>query len=151
MKFFSPIKYGILQLIFREGNRRKMYLVPWIFSSLLEPLRTVKCFDINLFTAFSLFLIKEVRLLPPMYHSIILSQFRGFIWYAQVASPVNKFAEIISLVPNYASPVNEWMSFATQSWRSFIPGDIWKHLWPPLKKDIFNMVLGLRSNSAIWL
>ena len=33
---------------------------------------------------------------------------------APVASPVNKFAEIVSPDPNYASSANKWMSFAPQ-------------------------------------
>ena len=35
--------------------------------------------------------------------------------YAPVASPVDKLAEIASVVPNYVSPANKWTTFLPRS------------------------------------
>ena len=52
---------------------------------------------------------------------------------APVTSPVDNFAERASSVSNYVSPTNKWKSFLSRSSRNFIPYDLWKSWWSPLK------------------
>ena len=69
---------------------------------------------------------------------------------APVASPVDKFPEITTPVPNYSSLASKWISFLNRSWRDFIHGDIWTKWWSPLKCSIFKMILGLRTSFSTW-
>ena len=70
---------------------------------------------------------------------------------APVTSSIDKFAEIDSPVPNYASEANKRISFLPRLKGEFIPGDIWKNWYPPTERKMFSMVVVLRTNSAIWL
>ena len=68
-----------------------------------------------------------------------------------VAPPTNKVAEIASPVPCFASPGNKWICFLPWSWRGFIPGGTWKNCWPPMKRSILSMAIGLQTISSTWL
>ena len=70
--------------------------------------------------------------------------------FVPVASPIDNFAKITSSVPNYASlPIKELCVYPRNK-ETLSPVVFGKIGRPPLKKSIFSMVLGLRTNSETW-
>ena len=68
---------------------------------------------------------------------------------APLASPVNNFAEIVSLVPKYVSLANEWKNLMPRLQIDFI-GEFWKRHWSPLKQSSIIRDLGLILQLGSW-
>ena len=68
---------------------------------------------------------------------------------APLASPVDDFAESVYPVSNYASPANKQKKSLKE--KETLSPVIFEKIGGPHCNSVFNMVLGLWNDSAIWL
>ena len=121
----------------------------------------------NIFNSISTYSWKKNYLLTNIRNKYVIRKINVFFWRNEkgpqyrpcpsvpmrctpVASPVNKFSEIVSPVPNYAFLVNKWIRFLTDH-KGTLSAMIFGKLVAPTEIEYFQHGPRSWTNFANWL